>query len=435
MTSANPYLPIIDELTATTATLRETLRDAIRESSIGDAVLTSRAIGDRLGIDKTLAWAVQRMATMHDVAASLGCLPGRRAWTKIIRGLRQAGTSHATLDRIEQAVDALRARLESRGIDREMLRVIAAGTLDSAEEQRRHLNLRRRFFDAARLMWGVSAEGVVVAHLLSPNAKDPDLVDCTGMQVVHGLERHRAGPPWTFYYSQFTHDGHGGDQRRNADPLDAEATGPMLEDLSSPGVLGSEILSARHGEVDVFEFADRAPGRRGPLRAVFAERTPAAGSRFGSEQDDRVVLVYADALPMAMCVFDVIVHRDLEGLGTPEPYLAASVDRNTALRYRLRLADQLRLPLGSVGNTEALREELRERSRSLPAPLDGCARVYRDLIRRAAAAVGATPEEFTIHRMVVPHPPIPSQIVATLSLPTRPASAPPKRRRTRRAST
>jgi len=57
------------------------------------------------------------------------------------------------------------------------------------------------------------------------------------------------------------------------------------------------------------------------------------------------------------------------------------------------------------------------------------------LIRRAAAAVGATPEEFTIHRMVVPHPPIPSQIVATLSLPTRPASAPPKRRRTRRAST
>ncbi len=51
MTSANPYLPIIDELTATTATLRETLRDAIRESSIGDAVLTSRAIGDRLGID------------------------------------------------------------------------------------------------------------------------------------------------------------------------------------------------------------------------------------------------------------------------------------------------------------------------------------------------------------------------------------------------
>lgn len=423
MPESDPYLPLLDVFAGQVASLRRAIQQALAEV-IHERPLSSRLIASRLGLDKNLGWFCLRIATVEEVKPTLASLPGRRAWVKVFAGLRSAGCREATVEALKEAATALQTRLEEASIDREALRAILRSETDSPEVPFRHLRLRKRFFETSRLMWGVSAKGVVAAQMLAPSRVDAEAVDVAALQIVHGLERHQEGPPWTFYYACIAHDGAGDDSRHADRALGPGSAGALIEDLSSPGILDGEVRVGTYAyrntprELDVYEFVRTAPGRHGALRAVFGEIVRAAGGRHAEVPGEQVTLNYADTVPTATLVLDVLLHEDLIDLAPPTATLAATIDRNTAIQYRLRLEDQLRLPLGGPGPAPS---EL-----ALPTPLASCSRTYRELVTRAAAALGSDASKFGVYRTIVPYPPIPSTVGLTMPLPVRSVTSPDK---------
>jgi len=403
--------------------LQIALRRALAEV-FGAKVPSSRLIADTCGFGKSLGWACRRIATEKNAVASLSILPGTRGWAKVVAGLRTAGCTAHTAEAVASAAGSVQARLDAGQIDRNSLRALALDPGDASGKVEGHLELRRSFFEVNRLMWGVSAKAVVATQMLAPSRRDPKVVDLAALQIVHGLVRHREGPPWTFYYTCIHRDDAGRNFRMSDSRLPDDPSGggdesipsrSLIEDLSSPGILDGEVGAGTHkglrvpNEFEVYEFTTRAAGRRGPLRAVFGEVSRAVGGRHASEPGEQVTLGYSDTLPISTLVRDVLLHRDLLELGPPKATLHATVDRHAASTYGMRFADQLQLPLGGSGPVESAVD--------LPTPVSSCSRAYRTLVERAATALHAEASDFVIHRTVVPYPPFPSTAVMTLTLP------------------
>ena len=416
MPSTDPFRPLTDDFADEAGALRLALGRALTVV-LDEQLLSSRVIANRLGLDKTLGWACLRVATVHDVKATLIALPGRRGWAKIQKALQKAGCDEATLAALADAITTLRTRLDDAQIDRDALRAIAAGTPGDADEIDRDLRLRRRFFTNARLMWGVSAKAVVATHLLAPRPRDAERLDAASLQVVHGLERHHEGPPWTFHYPASHRPGEIGPGFRGDEPsrsagMGLGTEGPLIEDLSSPGILGDEVVAVsrkRRGEsrpVTTFEFANRRPDRRDPVRAVFGGVIEGIEAGAPEASAAPFIATHANTVPTSVLVYDLVLHEDLLDPAPPTVELVAAVDRNTSLQYRLRLEDQLALPLGRTGPGPA--------PLTLPRTAGDSSSVYRELVGRAAAAIGRDASEFMVFRTVVPHPPMPSTIVATI---------------------
>lgn len=416
MPPPHDYRSLLTQFSGETRALHEALRTALA-TVMDESLLSSRLIAARLGVDKSLGWSCLRIATVGEPEVILASLPGRRAWRKVLSGLEAAGCDATHLEAVEAAIDALHAKLDEASLDRDALRAISTEVPEEIEDQARHLRLRKRFFDAARLMWGVSATGIAVTHMLAPNAADESVIDMVAGQVVYGLERHREGPPWTFYYGYAVHDGVGNGMRGVEGLGGAGTHGGLVEDLSSPGILDGEVRMKTSGirpsieDLRVYDFASRSPKRRGPIRAVFAELARSAGGRYSSGPGEYARLTYGASLPTSMLVCDVLLHPALRDLGPPNVALAATFDNNAALKYRLRFADQLQLPLGGEDRSSVTS------TLDLPNPLAACSRAYRELIARAARVLGAEPADFLLYRTLVPHPPLPSTLAMDLSLP------------------
>lgn len=408
-------LPILGQFTGATDDLRDALRSALAEV-MDESLLSSRVIAARLGVDKSLGWSCLRISTVQDVRSTLVALPGRRAWRKVLTALAAAGCDEQRLETLSAAADAVHTQLDEASLDREALRALATEGGREEDDHTRHLQLRKRFYETSRLMWGVSARGIVTTHVLLPSTDRPGMIDLAALQIVHGLERHRSGPPWTFYYSYIVHDGTGSGMRAAEGLGGPDTHGGLVEDLSSPGLLDGEVRMVTAGrrvpveDLWVYEFAAPAPGRRGPIRAVFGEIVRSIGQRQAETPGDSATLSYAATVPTPLLVFDALVHPSLSDLGPPEVSLAATFDNNAAVTYRLRFDDQLKLPIGgSVSDHDTL---------DLPRPLTTCTRTYRNLISRATDALGGDGSDLLLHRTCVPHPPLTSTLEMSLPLPT-----------------
>jgi len=405
------FRPILSALDGAAADLRRTLRAAIEEVLPEGAPLTSRTCADTLEIDKTLGWFCTRIATVADVAATLAALPGRRGWSKVLRGLRHAGCPSDLVEAVDAAFAAIYQRLNSRGLDRGSIRAIASGQLDTGRDRDQLARLRRQMHESARLIWGVSRAAAIGAQLVAPSRQDPSLVDVASVHLSHHLQRHRLGPPWSFFGGSYSF-------RRPAEPdvsgirsepLDPSTGCPFMGEFSSPGSFGSELLGLEASPYWVCEFADRSPTRQGPLQAVFGEVVRSLGARWQSPGDPPVWLGMPSGTPTGWNVFDVLIHREITLATQPYASLYATIVHEP---FRREWSDRTRLPMDSdvsVAPKAALPEPLRELSTK-----------YRAMVAVAAKSLGSDPADFTIHRTVMRHQPIPTTMVVRFNLAEKP---------------
>lgn len=405
------FRPILAELDGAAADLRRTLRAAIEEVLPKGVALSSRSCADRLGIDKTLGWACIRIATVADVSATLGALPGRPGWTQVIRGLRTARCPIAMVDAADAAFMAIYERMSTRGLGREAIRAIAAGQLDTGRERVRNTRIRKQMFEATRLVWGVSRAAAVGAHLVAPSRKDPSLADVASVYLVHDLQRHRLGPPWNVFTSSYSLRGaaEAGRSEILGAPLDPASGCPFMPEFSSPGSFGSELLGMNAGTRWICDFVDRSPTRRGPLRAGFGEVSRSIGPRWQTPDDPPIWLGMPSGTPTGWNVFDVLIHREITLATQPYASLYATIVHEP---FRRDWADRTRLPLDD-DTTIAPKA-------ALPDPLRSISAEYRKVLVKAAAALGEDLDAFTIHRTVTRHQPTPTTMIVRFNLAEKP---------------
>ena len=113
-------------------------------------------------------------------------------------------------------------------------------------------------------------------------------------------------------------------------------------------------------------------------------------------------------VPTPIGVLDILVHRDLPRTGDLQAELYAA---GNALAGMPRLRDRLRLPLEArVGNPASLHL----------ADIGASANeAYAEACRRGAARFGFDLDDFELHRVVVPHPPVPCTLTMWWELASR----------------
>ena len=405
------FRPILTELDGAAAELRRSLRAAIEHVLPEGVALSSRSCADALGLDKTLGWACVRIATVADVSATLGSLPGRPGWTKVLRGLRGANCPDELIAAADAAFGAIYERLTSRGLDRATIRSIAAGRLDSRGQADKEAVLRRKQYESARLLWGVSREASVSANLVAPSRDDPSQVDTVQLEFSHDLRRHRMGPPWSFYAGVYTVPNAGpGSKAIAGGSLDPESGCPLMLEFTSSGAFGSELLGVLSGPRWICEFADRSPKRQGPLQAAFGEVTRGVGSPWQASDAPPVSVGRPMGMPTAITVFDMMLHREIRLATQPFAALYATITHDP---HRHQWPDRMRLPMATE-TTVVDRPALPDSLRSISAK-------YRKMLAVGAAALDADVGDFTIHRTVMLHQPIPTTMVVRFDLAEAPA--------------
>lgn len=400
------FRPILTELDGAAADLRQTLRAAIEQVLPEGVALSSRSCADALGIDKTLGWFCTRIATVADVAATLGALPGRAGWSKVLRGLRHADCPSDLVEASDAAFATLYERMHSRGLDRVTIRSIASGRLNTRGQADKEARLRRQQYESARLIWGVSREASISAYLVAPSRIDPSQVDLVQLAFSHDLRRHRVGPPWNIYASAHsTRDPSKASEASRGGSLDADSGCPLLPEFTSMGAFGSELLGSESGSRWLCDFADRSPKRKGPLQAAFGEVSRAIGSRWQASGEPPIALGRPMGVPTGITVFDVMLHREIALATQPYAALYATIVHDP---NRFAWPDRTRLPMAS--------ETTIVDSTGLPSGLRSVSAPYRRMLAVGAEALGAEPDAFTIHRTVKLHQPIPTTMVVRFNL-------------------
>jgi len=389
------------------------LRRALRAAT--GAVLTetwtSRSLGERLGIDKSLAWKCMRLSAVADVASVLTDLPGARGWPKILAGFRKAGCPEDLVAEIDAAMRQIRERLPARGVDRPMVAAMAGGLLDTERQRARMMRFRRDHFRASSAIFGISLKARMGVLMFAPSRTDPEgcSADMAALSILEGLERSRPGMPCEVFAPIIptARPGVPGPPKVAAiEPT--SALPPLLEQFSSPLALGVEIRASESGVPGVIEFLQRRSDRSDPLRLVAGEVAHSFAPRWADPDDDLIEMGMPTGNPTEWQVMTVLVHRELKIASDVQVALYATLVQR---RDRNRWAERLRLPL------EARVTETREPS--LPSALRKLDRVHRELVDCGAAAIGRAASEFRCFQTVVHYPPVPSSIVMRWRRPNR----------------
>lgn len=360
-----------------------------------------RSCGRALGLDRTLGWRCWTIAHTTDLATVLRMLPGSRGWRLILKALEARRVATREL---ATGIDLLQTATARNRLDRDTLRAIGAGRLDGERGSAQLVATRRQAGRANRSLYGVHVARVAGAQLVGPPARDGS-IDLAYTAVFDGLGRSRPGPPWPVLVRSVVVDDRSrsaaasttrrADRLQVADPIGASPRlPPLVEDLSSEGIAGRELQpGVREGFASV-DLADTAPSRSGSLRACFAEIAVKAGTlRHGGTE--LVNLWYPTHLPCDLLVLDVLLH---EGLVRATEPAAALYGTPLPLTRLSQWSDEIRLPLEAEARPVA--------TPTLPRSMAKIDAPYRELLRRAAAAMGCEIDAFSIHRVVVPAPPL-----------------------------
>lgn len=412
---ARPYempspSPETDPLEQDAPRLVAALREA---SSIAaeaiDAVLepgsTARAAGERLGVDKKLAWKLLRFARAAGPTAILQARPGRRGWEILLPALAQAGFAEARLAALRSSIAELHAALDDPmlGIDLASYEASrprrSAGVASDAERRIRSAHL------ATRPGSVLTGRAKVLTYLVGRNRSDPDQVDLTVFELFDQIERQIPGEMLPVANCEMPEEEL---RRRLPAGMDLKSVPgrggplpPLVESASSPGLVGHELHAMDLHGMPTVGFTQRDPNRSGPLRMAFADHLPACGAIFSDGDRDGAEIVLG--LPVQgwieHAVLEVLWLRDVPSGGPPR---ASSHFPASGIPVH---------DLKSCPRVEVIERLDRCDDLALPSSLRTARAAHRRMIEEGLEFLGESYENFEHWRYVVECPSLRSQLM------------------------
>ena len=378
----------------------ERLRKAVRAilDSRPKAATSARACAREFDFDKSIGWKFFQIGYGDDAVTALSALPGARGWEIAMAKFVAAGVVESRMAEVQTALAAFERQLADRRIDRSMLSGMASALVDTEESRRQMLRLRKQASDAMAVIHGVHSSARVGSYFVAPSAtvvENVVMADLIAITIAEGLERRRPGPPWPLFDPVASYDAQGQRVAHPVAALQPSGRGPMVEDLSSPSLLDTEV-GPRGDLSGAYDFVGRTASRTDPLTVSFAEFAHAVGPLVKSGTETRCELSMPITVPTTVAVLDIMLHRSIGRVGE----LSAVLFANGVVAHRSRLLrERLRLTLESkVTNPNSLHiAEIAPQS----------SQTYAELCRRSAAKLGFDLSEFQCHRIVLTHPPVP----------------------------
>ena len=395
-----------EEYASAVGALREALTQTMTE--LGADASRPQQIARRFQINKNLAWKISRLIREPDPAIALRFVPGTSGVRIALEALGpEAPQGIVACERAFREFEAMQAHHAG---DRATLEMLIAGLAYDRIEPEAFEQARRQAFQGNASIWGVQARTQFSSYILGPNAQDPDWVDLALAAGLVDFRRTRPNACWILGTRQ-AFDSAGDSVEKHSGtpvaPVPSRPGGvPMIEEFCSTPLPDVEVV--RCGNELRYELPGGPIGNSSLTTATFGEIDPRAGSRFQSRPGEEVELVMNLQTPAVHAQFDLLIHRDLGWTAPPVLQLYGRLhglfpfspgdekDRTIPTQERPEL-------LGS--GTDVLTSERVPR----------CAELAQYTIR----AGGWDPKDFTVWRVSMSYPPIPSAVVLSMELPER----------------
>ncbi len=363
----------------------------------------ARSLGRALDVEQTTAWRCWRIAHVADPAAALQVMPGRRAWESIFRRFEARGVHPRELKALREAFARIEPLIFGRRADRMVLRAIAGGGLDSKGELAALRPMRQAVSRGNARLYGVHAKTVVLSWMIAPGPSRGS-VSLGVAGVIDGLRRLRPGPSWPVLQRSVASR----DRKGNLlyyEPLgDDPALPSTVRGGSTRNPAGGELRAAvRHGQ-ETIDLGEVPPDRNGRLRPAHAEILRHAGD-LPPDTALPVCLTTPVLLPVDSIIFDLCFHRDIARHTEPSASLLVSP---ISIERIMSVAEATRVPMETEMRTVA--------TTRLPGRRAEVTAAHLETLRRVAASQHATPDDYEVHRLVLPHPPLFASITGEFEL-------------------
>ncbi len=369
---------------------------------VGGSTAELAALCERLGIHRKLAWQVRRFAHCPDPFRAARLLPTPGGLRTFVAAARSAGAEPEVVEAIEAAGRACEQLSARHAGGREGLDLLAEGCASEGDPDF-EAEVRRQAFQGNAFIWGVRSRLFLATIVLAPSPSREGWFDCAQVRGLYGLQRMRPGVRWTLNHSVVRDEGLATAPRR--EPLDPEAAAraggvPLLGRFTA---CGAGIERTARGT----ELYDRiAPGPVGQLGEeqvvtgeVMRELSPTRTDR----ENRRAFFGTAVRTPTELLVMDQFVHRSL----------FPGVERRLCVFGEL--SDQ-----STTDETDLL--PVTASIQSLPAgprvPGVPEAPRYAELLAHVFDRMGFPQEEFELHRVRIPYPPVPSSVLLRHPVPS-----------------
>lgn len=394
---------------------------------------TVRTFARQMNLRRAAAHKVLLLASTSQPAIGLPAWLGPATWRSVVEALRSRGVPDPAVAGLHKAIKEVDTLRKIDSSQQWMVRLAAAGGLDTAAERATSLAKRKAVYEATIALSGISARARVARYVLAPSST-PGRVDVLQWTVFEGLRRTRPGPPWRLAPG-LSPPGESSATDRVCAIVDAGDHTPLVPEFSSPEAAGDAIESG-------VEPNDLAFGSRrlslgswlgGPdvaIRATFALMRRAIGSAFAVEKEDHADFQVGATPPMEWLMLDLLVDRRLQLGSVP---IAGLFPSRAEPGSRRDLVSG-RLPVeANVNEVEWSVTGKRKPELPLPREFDWFRSLDEKILERSSQLLGddgAAPcDRFRCWRVVVHYPPVPSILTAGFRLPAPPRARTPRSRR------
>jgi len=394
--TTNGFAPFENDLRAAVQGVRGALAEMVAAVDV-DATRPQQMARD-VGLDKSLSWKLSRILSDDDAVATAMHLPGKAGIRIVLKSFEKAGASTASLDALRAAVAAFDRVIETHCGDRETLDLML-GHLRRDGNGQHDETQRKKSFQGNSAIWGVQARVHLAAHLVAPNAGDPEMIDYAIVSGLVDFRRLRNDVPWAVASVRSYSDDGSPLPPEDFEPLDpsvAANEAPLLREFSTQPAPRFRITAGTAGTTR-YEIAEGPVGKSGAITCLTGWASRHSHPRHRTEHDTFGEHLVNLITPAELLIFDLFVHRALEFNLPPQVMLYSQlpggpVYPNTGREQGLLPLRETMIDLGA-GRPDVITPEIPR---------------YHALAEMAMRRLGGSPDDYQGYRLKMRYPPIPT---------------------------
>lgn len=385
------------------------LRTAILElfGSVPGAVRRPVDVQRLFGIDNRTSWRLFKLASATDPLAAGSHVPGRASVERALATAAKLRVPASTLEAVRRELDTFERLVERYAGDRTTFdtMVSAFGDEDVGQIDLSH---RRAAFRANSHIFGVQSRAQMVTHVYFPNVDSPDLVDVVVVQGSYGLCHLRRQVSWPLAMMNAVHDqGDGtGGEPRSLSPVDADQIG-LITEFSDHPPSQLRVREGGAGKLRIDLLGD-AIGIPSSSTCLFAHHMRAVAPWYRTELDQEAAIRVGVVTPTEQLFVNVLL--DTRTFGEPQ------------LQTLVAAGDYVD-PINAPSRQPVIFLPNRDHATLIGSGLNALHTPdlprYGDLIEHSLARIGLDPERFSVYRLRIEYPVVPSTVAIDFPLPTR----------------
>jgi len=365
-----------------------------------------RDLEQALGLHKTLAWRVLRVAYGRDPLADVQHIPGGEGIEKFLSAAEVAGVEKVRLVTVRESVARFRALVDTHAGDRPSLEVMLRSMTDAPEPAADLRATRRAAFRCASYTWGTQTKARILSGIFTPCGGG--LADVATVRAHVAMRRVRREGQLGLSRTVESATDKPGPRSARVEAVEPEGLlggVPLLRDCCTRPLPEVEAVPAAGNNID-YRFVDQRIGARGAVTAYTAEiRRGLPGCLKRDESNTMNALFLGVRRPIEMGIVDLWAPVGLFGTARPRGLSACAMFADPAREPPTRWR-----PLPMAETAERL-------GRGLDAcPIAG-APEYSGAMERVFARLGWDPSAYELHRLCVEYPVMGTSLALVVDLP------------------